>query len=115
MDDETAPYPFSPALQDFHLKATSPCVDAGDFLTRTTAGGEGTAIPVADAGFFTDGFGIVEGDRIQLEGTSQPVHVVEIDHEANVIRVDRPVTWAAGQGVAQPFNGARPDIGAFER
>ena len=72
-------------------------------------------IPVADAGFLTDGYGAVQGDLIQLEAGTRRARVVAIDYEANVIRVDWPMSWEAGQGVAQPFNGARPDIGAFER
>ena len=70
---------------------------------------------MADAGFFTDGYEAVEGDLIQLEGETRQLRVVRVDHEANVIHVDVPATWGMGQGVGQPFNGNRPDIGAFER
>jgi len=114
VNDRAPADPLRPGLLDFHLQAQSPCIDAGGFLTRTTAPGQGTAIPVADAGFFTDGFGIVEGDLVQLEGDTRRLRVVQVDYEAGVIHVDAPVAWQAGQGVSQPFNGARPDIGAYE-
>ena len=39
---------------------------------------------------------------------------VDVDYEANILRVDREVDWEAGQGVSLPYEGARPDIGAFE-
>ena len=57
----------------------------------------------------------VAGDLIQLEGDARRLRVVQVDYDANVIRVDAPAAWGAGQGVSQPFNGPRPDIGAFER
>ncbi len=113
-NDETPADPFKPELLDFRLKATSPCIDAGGFLTRTTADGQGTAIPVTDAGFFTDGYGVVEGDLIQLEGDARQLRVLQVDYDGNVIQVDAPIAWKEGQGVSQPFSGARPDIGAYE-
>jgi hypothetical protein len=115
VNDRAPADPLKPGVLDFRLQPQSPCIDAGEFLTRTTAEGRGVRIPVAEAGFFTDGYGIVEGDLIQIEGVARPLRVVEVDHEANVLRVDWPVVWAAGQGVSQPYSGARPDIGAFER
>jgi len=114
MNDEAPADPFKPELLDFRLRATSPCIDAGDFLTHTTADGQGTAIQVADAGFFTDGYGVVEGDLIQLEGDTRRLRVLQVDCDGNVIQIDAPVAWRAGQGVSQPFSGARPDIGAYE-
>ena len=115
VDDQTPADPLKPGLPDFRLQPRSPCIDAGGFLTRTTAAGRGTAIPVADAGFFTDGYGIVEGDLIQLEGDARRLRVLQVDYDGHVIQVDAPIAWKAGQGVGQPFNGARPDIGAYER
>jgi len=114
VNDQTPADPLRPGLLDFRLQPRSPCIDAGGFLTRTTAGGRGAAIPVADAGFFTDGYGIVEGDLIQLEGDAQRLRVVKVDYDGNVIQVDGAAAWKAGQGVSQPFNGSRPDIGAYE-
>jgi hypothetical protein len=112
--DETPAEPSRPKLVNFRLKAGSPCIDQGGFLTRTAAGGRGTSIPLVDAGFFTDGYGVVAGDLIQLEGSASGLRIVEVDYEQNVITVDGDVTWTKNQGVSQPFTGAKPDIGAYE-
>jgi hypothetical protein len=38
----------------------------------------GPEVPVADAGFFTDGWGIAEGDVLRI-GTGAPVVVMKAD------------------------------------
>jgi hypothetical protein len=106
--------PLKPAVSDFQLKANSPCIDGGGFLTRTATGGQGPSIPVTDAGFFTDGYGIVAGDVIQLEGGAKRSKIAKIDYDKNVITIDGDAAWTKDQGVSQPFTGARPDVGAFE-
>ncbi|GAF82809.1 unnamed protein product, partial [marine sediment metagenome] len=111
VDDETPADPLDPDLLDFHLQPQSPCVDAGDFLTRTTAGGEGTVIPVADAGYFMDGWGIIEGDLIQLEGQTERARITGVDYGGNSLTVDRALSWSDGQGVTSPYDGSCPDMG----
>jgi len=101
---------------DFHLQATSPCVDNGAFLTVTTNAGQGsTVLEVEDAGYFTDGWGLVEGDMIQLEGHTQAATITAIDYQARTLTVDAPLDWAVGTGVSLPYFGARPDQGVYER
>jgi len=116
VDDEAAIVPAQPELLDFHLDPSSPCVDNGGFLTRTSGAGSGTTLPVEDAGYFTDGFGVpgVLGDLIQLEGQGVTARVVAVDHDADVLTLDTALFWSDGLGVAQPYVGARPDQGAFE-
>jgi hypothetical protein len=101
---------------DFRLAPGSPMIDAGVFLTKASTAGSGTELPVADAGFFYDGNGIPgeTGDEIQLEGQQEVARVTAVDLEANRLRLDRALTWKAGQGVALRYSGARPDVGAFE-
>ena len=101
---------------DFHLAAGSPMIDAGAFLTTTGASGNGTDMPVTDASWFYDGNGISgeSGDEIQLEGQSEVARVTAVDLETNRLRLDRALTWRAGQGVALRYGGSRPDVGAFE-
>ncbi len=102
---------------DFALRAGSPCIDAGGALTTiTSASGSGTSFTAADAGYFTDGWGItgVEGDTIRLIGTSQTARIIGIDYGTNVITVDSSLSWTGGQGVALAYNGEAPDAGAFE-
>ncbi|MBN2574285.1 MAG: hypothetical protein JXP73_06950 [Deltaproteobacteria bacterium] len=100
---------------DFRLQAGSPAIDRGVFLTTTTAGGSGTVIPVADPSYFIDGFGIVPGDEIQLEGQSATARIVSIDYAGKQLTLDRTLTYAAGNGVTMKYSGPAPDIGAFER
>ena len=100
----------------FHLRSTSPLIDAGRFLAETTSSGSGTLIPVNDARYFYDGWGIPseQGDLIQLAEHDQTARIVSIDYQNNRITVDRALSWSAGQGVSLPYHGSAPDIGAFE-
>lgn len=101
---------------DFRLAADSPLVDAGGFLTRTTGAGAGVVIPVEDAGYFYDGFGIEgeQGDRIRLEGGAS-ARIVEADYARRELIVAEPIRWEAGEGVHVFYHGEGPDIGAYER
>jgi hypothetical protein len=110
-----APDVSNPNQFDFHLQAGSPAIDQGVFLTTTSSPGTGTVISVQDASYFIDGFGIVEGDPIQLQGQTQVVRIVSVDYAGNRITVDASLTWTSGLGVALPYAGTKPDIGAFER
>ncbi len=99
---------------DFNLQSGSRLVDAGTFLTRTTSPGNGTTIYIEDAGYFCDGFGIMESDLIQLEGQTDNARIISVDYNNHIITVDKALTWRGGQGVSLPYNGSAPDIGAFE-
>ena len=65
-----------------------------------------------DAGYFFDGYGIVEGDTIQLAGQTATARIVSIN--SNTLVVDKALTWSAGQGVSLAYQGSTPDIGAYE-
>lgn len=101
---------------NFHLKPESPMIDAGAYLTAAVGVGNGTSLPVKDASYLCDGFGIpgVEGDWIQLEGQTQKAQVVGIDYEKNVLKLDQALSWKDGQGVSLVYFGKGPDLGAFE-
>lgn len=101
---------------DYRLGARSPLRDQGAFLTTAVVAGSGITLAVADARFFYDGFGIAgeTGDTIQLAGQPGTAVVVGCDVTANVLTLDRPLTWTAGQGVALAYQGSAPDLGAFE-
>jgi len=103
------------ANHDYSLQAGSALIDAGDWLTTiTSANGSGTSFVVDDARYFFNGWGIVNGDEIQLEGTAVTVGVTTVDYGTNTITVDESVSWTQGDGVALAFNGDAPDIGANE-
>jgi hypothetical protein len=71
-------------------------------------------LPVENARFFTDGFGITIGDEIQLASTSQRATILSIDFSTNTLALDRDLTWKAGEGVSLSYEGSAPDIGAYE-
>ena len=96
------------------LRSGSPCIDAGKFLTHTIDAGNGKKIKVKDALYFTDGFGVAEGDIIKVGGSS-PVKIVKMDYANNTITVDKPVKWKKGSSVSLCYSGRAPDVGAHER
>jgi hypothetical protein len=109
--------PFNSSLPDLHLQAGSPCINAGAALTTiTSASGAGTSFTVADAGYFLDGWGIagVDGDEIQIVGTSQIARITKVNYQTNTITVDTSLSWTQGQGIALAYVGSAPDVGAFE-
>ncbi|OHB62926.1 MAG: hypothetical protein A2Y76_11610 [Planctomycetes bacterium RBG_13_60_9] len=99
---------------DFNLQPGSVAIDAGLFLTQTTSSGQGTTIPVKDAGYFSDGYGVADGDVIQLAGQTSTARIVSVNYSLNTLTVDTTLSWNAGQGVSLPYHGATPDIGARE-
>ena len=107
--------PMDPDYPDLSLLAHSPCRDAGTFLTTITSpAGSGVSFQVDDAGYFTDGWGIVRGDSIQFYGSEVSAVITRVDYEARTITVDRTVTWKQNQGVCMAYVGNAPDMGAFE-
>lgn len=101
--------------RDYTLRPDSPLIDSGSWLTTiTSTSGTGNSFRVADAGYFSDGWGIVEGDRIQIQNSSNPVNIIAIDYSTNVITIDTRITWKNGDGVSLPYSGKAPDIGAHE-
>lgn len=104
------------AAFDFRLSAASPLRDRGAFLTNAVGAGSGATLPVRDARFFFDGFGIAgeAGDTIQLAGGSDTAVVVACDLATNRLTLDRALAWTDGQGVGLAYRGTAPDVGAFE-
>ena len=107
--------PDDPDLPDLHLNSNSAAIDAGEFLTTiTSVSGSGTQFQVKDAGYFMDGWGIIEGDLVQLEGQTQRVRTSSVDYETNTITVDTAISWTQGTGISLAYEGTAPDIGAYE-
>ena len=106
--------PGAPEDPDFHLHPASPLRDRGEFLTHTTAAGSGSVVPVADVSYFSDGFGLVSPDRVQLEGSTEVAALVAVDPAAGLLVLDQSWSWRAGQGVSLAHEGAAPDVGAHE-
>jgi hypothetical protein len=114
--DLSANDPNNPDLPDLRLQADSPCIDTGSFPTKiTSAAGSGVQFQVGDARYFIDGWGIphVQGDEIQL-ADGQKARITHIDYETNLITVDRILAWSLNQGISLVYEGAAPDLGAYE-
>lgn len=100
---------------DFHLKQDSPLIDAGGWLTTTkNSGSNSNVIAVNDARYFMDGWGIIEGDLVQLEGQKISARIVSVNYSTNTITIDRNISWTNNQGVSLAYKGPAPDIGAYE-
>ncbi len=108
---------------DLHLQARSPAMGAGGPLTvATNSGTNTTALTAANAGFFSDGYGLngVQADWIRV-GPSVTVQIAAINYSTNTITLASPASWTNGAPVylfrnsegAVVLNGANPDIGAF--
>ena len=109
--------PMDPGLPNLDLQSDSPCIDQAGYLTTIrSASGSGTSFTIEDAGYFMDGWSIsgVQGDEIQLHGTTQRAQVVSVNYETNIVSVNQVLSWQQGQGVSLSYEGAAPDIGAFE-
>jgi len=104
-------------LPNLDLQSTSPCIDQGMYLTTiTSATGSGTSFVVDDAEYFTDGWGItgVDGDMIQVFGTTQRARITSVNYGTATITVDTSLTWTQNQGISLVYEGSAPDIGAYE-
>jgi hypothetical protein len=109
--------PDNPDLPDLHLKANSAAIDGGTFLTTiTSASGSGTQFQVLDARYFMDGWGIphVQGDEIQIFGSTQRARISSVNYTTNTITVDKVLTWTQNQGLCLVYQSSAPDLGAYE-
>lgn len=104
-------------VRNFTLQAASPAINAGTFLTTAVGGGSSsTSLVVADAGYFSDGYGLIPGDLIQVTGATPatPVSVTAVNYATNTLTLASPRTWTTGASLALAWQGAAPDMGAWE-
>ncbi len=107
--------PMDSSLPNMNLQSNSPAINSGGFLTTITSlTGSGTTFTVDDAGYFMNGWGIIEGDIIQLKGSTQRVKIINVDYTTNTITVASSLTWTQGQGISLSYEGSAPDAGAYE-
>lgn len=102
------------AKGDWRLAEGSPCIDAAQPLSRTTAAGQGKVVPVDDPLYFCDGWELIEPDRVVV-GTNAVAKVVKVDYEKKTLTLEREIAWQAGQAVNLEYAGKGPDIGPLER
>jgi hypothetical protein len=105
------------AGHNYRLKAESPVIDKGVFLTRVSSPtGRGRTFQVEDAAWFFDGNGIAgeEGDWIMIESVPVPARITGVDRQNRTLTVESETTWVQGAGVSMPWKGAAPDPGIVE-
>ncbi len=98
---------------DYQPLSGSPCVDGGEHLASvTSASGSGMTLTVSDARYFTDGYGVVQGDTIRVGKMTATIS--SINYSTNTITLKESIAWQQGDPVNLPFSGSKPDIGAYE-
>ncbi|MBO5688764.1 MAG: DUF1565 domain-containing protein, partial [Lentisphaeria bacterium] len=126
-DNFTADPAFAdPDNGNFTLKPNSPAIDKALPLTKVAKMAEGYFIfgnpqpsvflPVEDARFFYDGFGIEgeKGDVIMVGPDKKLARIVRIYHRQKILQLDRAIPVKAGEAVQMAFEGKAPDLGAYE-
>lgn len=100
----------------FAPQGSSPLVDQGIYLTKTTNSGDSaTNLIVADAYFFTDGYGITSGDQIRIgTGSTAKLATIRTVNLPNTLILTQPTSWRANDPVNLNYNGNKPDVGAIE-
>lgn len=99
---------------DFNLASGSFLINKGGFLTYTNGSGiNSNTIVVDDARYFTDGWGLIDGDLIQIRQVGQ-VRITNVDYSTNTVTIDQNISWKDNQGVSLVYKGLAPDIGAYE-
>ena len=113
--DDAAHGPGSANKPDLRIVPNSPAKDRAQWLTTVTSyRGRSKTLKVHDSRYFMNGWGIIEGDKIQLEGKNETATIVEIDYNSHTITVDRVLDYSNGMGVGLAYEGSAPDIGAYE-
>ncbi|MCA9386338.1 S-layer homology domain-containing protein, partial [Candidatus Dojkabacteria bacterium] len=81
-------------------------------LTFTVNSGTGSSVRVDNANYFTDGFGVQDGDMVSIDGLT--ARVIGVNYETETLTLDRTISWSQGAEVTYPYSGNAPDIGACE-
>lgn len=104
----------NPDTGDLRVRLISPGREAGGFLTTAKNWKLwGTKLEVEDARYFSDGYGVIAGDMIQI-GSLKPVKISKVDYGAHTITLAAKRSWGAGAKVSYVYSGKAPDIGAVE-
>jgi hypothetical protein len=106
---------------DLHISSGSPLIGAGGPLTTAVGSGtSSTSLTVANAGFFSDGYGLtgVQPDWIRI-GPSTTVQISSVNYSTNVLTLATSASWSSGDSIylykdstgTIVLNGANPNIG----
>lgn len=117
------PDPDNETQFDFNLQSDSGCIDAGAHLTQANGSGSGsTTLIVDDAGYFQDGWGIVNADHIAIGTVGNTAQISSINYDTNTITLASAMTWSDNAPVwlhkksdgEVVLYGTAPDMGAHE-
>jgi hypothetical protein len=98
------------ATDDLTLQSTSPLRNAGAASTLANgSGSSSTTLVVDDSLPFCDGFGIADGDFIQI-GNTTPVRIAAIDYTTHTLTLASARTWADNDAV---YVYGTKDVGAL--
>ena len=81
-------------------------------MTHAIGEGSGRTIKVQDPYFFSDGFGVVEGDIIRVD--AKEVEVTRVDYKNKQLILSKPIQWSDKAPISFAYKGSAPDIGAIE-
>ncbi|MBU1111038.1 hypothetical protein KKB83_05490 [Patescibacteria group bacterium] len=100
----------------FVLTSDSSGKYAATHLAEITASSTGTTIRIDDALYFTDGMGMINGDRIIIDSDNQvAVQIINVDYENNILEVDQAISVLVGDRIYLEAAGTSPDIGVYGR
>ncbi len=95
---------------DYRLLDGSPGAGQALPLTVTASNGDrSTALVVQDARYFCDGYGLIEGDRIIVDGVNAVV--TDVNYSTNTLTLKDPISWGSGARVDYFYEGTAPSIG----
>lgn len=84
--------------------------DSSVLTTATNSGVNSTTLIVADAGYFCDGFGLIAGDTIYVNGVE--ASITSVNYDTNTLTLESPISWTNGAGIKYLPN---PSIGILEQ
>ena len=94
----------------------SPMIDGGAVLSHAVGDGSGSRLPVDDAHWFYDGYGIAaeRGDLIVVGDWRREAIGVRVDLSESALELDRQISWRDGDRVWRGYGGAAPDLGGYQ-
>jgi len=102
----------APENYNHALRSDSPLRDGGEPLTRALGQGNSSVLPVENAGYFYDGFGIRGKWGHYSDWKQQQLAIVlQVDRLQNTLTLDRAVSWSDGDPVSLPWSAQHPTLG----
>lgn len=95
-------------VSNFQFSSGDSETSVNSYLTTTVESGTGKVIKVLDSGYFFDGFGIVDGDFIQVDGVEGDVKVLKVDYKNQHIEVDTNISWQKGSSLSLYHHAVAP-------